>query len=659
MILQALYQLAERERLVEDPDFEPKPIRWLVEVAKDGRCLGVTCTDSVPFSDDAGGKPKKKPKPVPRTFTVPRDSKFNTRTAGNYAGLLLDKADYVLGVVVDEKDRTEKGMKRALVRRELFRERVRGVLAATGDEGVAAVLAFLDAVAAGDMPTVPADCGPGDLFGFVYTNDVDSLVTDREAVRAWWRRERANSGDGGPEMQCLVSGKTFSDPGLFPKIKRVPGVAGDISLVSFNQSAFLSYGLTSNENAPVSREAAEAVATGLNRLLHPAYPVPLGDPPTLPPRSFRITGDTGFCYWSAGGSGGFENELHEGMNADPTVVKAEVWNRLWNGRPPDESPQDLLPFYGLIITGQTGRAILRDWFETTLGKAQRSVAMHFRDIRIVRNAPWKKGEPPPPAISLRTLLESIAPQGDQDGIPSALAGQLVRAAMTGCLYPFSLLTRAVERARAEIGKHEWADEQRRDARAALIKAVLNRAYLPHPETGKPRQTPPPQFREVREEMDPNNNNPGYILGCLMAVLERLQQEALGDVNASVIDKYFSGASAAPKATFDRMLKNARHHAKKAEGGMVFRLESLIDELIARINVREVKGQPIGFPLTLSIEQQGLFVIGYHHMRHWLWMSKEERTGWEAANPDAARAFLWNSKREATPDHDSTPAAAAH
>jgi CRISPR-associated protein Csd1 len=443
-------------------------------------------------------------------------------------------------------------------------------------------------------------------------------------------------------MQCLVTGKRFSDPDLFPKIKRVPGVAGDTSLVSYNAGAFLSYGLKSNENAPVSRDAAESIATALNRLLHPAYPVPGRNPPTLKSRMFRIADDTGFCYWSRNPDSAFANSLDDLLSVTSESVREEVWQRLWRGRPP-EGTVDLTPFYGLVITGTTGRAILREWFETTVGEAQKSVADHFHDLALVRNAPWKKGEDPPPAIGIRTLLESIAEQGDLGNVPRVLASQFLRAALTGCLYPFGILTRAVERARAEIGNDDWAGLQRRDARAAIIKAVLNRRH---------RLQPRPNSTEVHEEMDPHNTNPGYVLGCLIAVLERLQQEALGDVNASVIDKYFAGASAAPRATFDRLVKNARHHAKKAKDGdnpgIVMRLEKLIDELISSINVDHKLSQkayrPIGFPLTLPIEQQGLFVIGYHHMRHFLWLNAERRAEWEASHPSAAPAYLWQSKK---------------
>lgn len=51
---------------------------------------------------------------------------------------------------------------------------------------------------------------------------------------------------------------------------------------------------------------------------------------------------------------------------------------------------------------------------------------------------------------------------------------MVRSALQGAPYPLSMLQRAVERQRAEIGRDTWADANRRDARAALIKAVLNR-----------------------------------------------------------------------------------------------------------------------------------------------------------------------------------------
>jgi len=155
-------------------------------------------------------------------------------------------------------------------------------------------------------------------------------------------------------------------------------------------------------------------------------------------------------------------------------------------------------------------------------------------------------------------------------------------------------------------------------------------------------------------MDPLNDNPGYRLGALMSVLERLQGIALGNINANVVDRYFSGASASPRVAFTRLLKNARHHSRKAEGGKgaatVFLLERLIDELLDTFGQASDRRKSVYpdprvalIPTSLTLEDQGNFIVGYHHMRKWLWMTGEERDAWEAEHPDAPRAFLWRKK----------------
>ncbi len=124
---------------------------------------------------------------------------------------------------------------------------------------------------------------------------------------------------------------------------------------------------------------------------------------------------------------------------------------------------------------------------------------------------------------------------------------------------------------------------------------------------------------------------------------------MGYVNASVLARYFSAASATPRTVFVRLLKNAPHHVRRARDGedkrdraMVFRCARLIDELACRFDVDAKRYPPhsSGLPAHLDLEQQGLFVLGYHQMRHWLWMTKEERAQWEAEYPDAPRAFRW-------------------
>jgi CRISPR-associated protein Csd1 len=252
--------------------------------------------------------------------------------------------------------------------------------------------------------------------------------------------------------------------------------------------------------------------------------------------------------------------------------------------------------------------------------------MYFDDLRIVRNAPSPRDRPLPPIPALDALLGCLAPFGNRKEVPVPLATAFVSAALRGTQFPVAVLQRALERSRAEIGKDSWADLNRRDARAALIKAVLLRRRRIEPSSAN--------YPEPGETMDPNNQNPGYLLGRLMAVLERLQQAALDNPNASVVDRYFSAASATPRGVFVRLLKNARHHARKAEddernAGFARWLDRQVDDIADRFDPRHN-----GFPAALSLEDQAMFVLGYHQQRHWLWLSKEERANATAAQTAA-------------------------
>jgi CRISPR-associated protein Csd1 len=610
MILEALNRLALAEGLTEDPDYEMRPVAWLVRVQPGGEGAAFLPTHYTP--DPVG---KKKPKPVAKAFSVPRQP---GRTSGDRAFFFCDKAEYVLG----RDPAGARPAEKLAVRSALFREQVRACAVATGDEASAAVAALLDRVAAGEVQlALPPETASNDLFAFVYAPDEDVLVHQRPAVREYWKTQRESAPPGGGTSNCLITGEPIAESTLFPLVKGVPGGAvGGVSLVSFNANAFESHGWKGSDNAPLSRDAAEAAATALNRLLHQAYPDPRaesrGNP--LPRRNIMLDAGTVLCYWAPESApGGLVDAFSGLLRADPDQVP-EALRCIWSGRSPHLD--DPSAFYALVLSGAQGRAMIRDWMESSVGRIADNLAAYFADLEIVRNTPRPKDRELPPNIPLDALLTSLAPFGDRKRVPSSLGAQVVGAAIRGERLPLAALQRAVERTRAEIGRTDWSDLFRRDARAALIKAVLRRNT---------------SHTELTPHMDPSNTQPGYRLGRLMAVLERLQQLSLGDVNATVIDRFFGAASASPQAVFPRLLKNARHHARKAQDddkkrGLAHWLEDQIDDILTPMDIgRQRQGVPFtGFPAHLNLEQQGLFVLGYHQQRHWLSMKREDRERFE-------------------------------
>jgi len=625
MILQALHQLAEREHLLDDPDYEYKPVAWRVVLSASGELRGILSNH---YEEKAVGK--RKPKVLPKKELIPMQP---TGRAGTKAPacFLVDNAKYVFGAPTEDKGfSVEEGAQKS----GWFLDLVRSCLEATSDPAIGALVAFLEKSRA-DASTValPEGCKSNDLFAFVVEPDVDVYVHARPSARSFWKEHRKTLGKkkAGGESICLVTGQQIAEASLFKLIKGVPGGSSSgVAIVAFNKPAFLSYGWEGNQNAPISQAASEACAIALNRLLDDRFPDPLQPGQSLPGRNLRLSSDTVVCYWTSK-----ENEFcslfGHLLSANADEVKA-LYHSIWRGKAPQID--DPSAFYALTLTGTQGRAIVRGWLESTVGEVAVNLAMHFADLDIVRNTHPGKDRSLPPSFSLAALAEAMAPGGDREQVPAPLITELATAAIRGTPYPLSALQRALERSRAEVGRSEWLDSNRKDARAALIKAVLNRRRRLSPDTC--------HYPEVKKDMDPNANSPGYSLGRLLAVLERLQALAINDANATVVDRFFGGASATPKAVFVRLLKGARHHARKAmdgeNGGMAFRLDRIIDELTGPFQPKTN-----GFPAHLDLEQQGLFVLGYHQMRKWLWMSSEERAAWEAEHADAPKQYLWSKK----------------
>ena len=236
---------------------------------------------------------------------------------------------------------------------------------------------------------------------------------------------------------------------------------------------------------------------------------------------------------------------------------------------------------------------MRFWQVTTVGELASHIAQHFEDIRI------KHSNTQPDYLPLFWLLASTAALGKADNIPPNLAGCTLRAILECRPYPYTLLAAAVQRCRAE--------REISYPRAALIKGCLNRAT---------RYLNQEHKEELKVSLDPDNPNPGYRLGRLFAVLEKIQEEASPGINATIRDRYYGSASSTPVAVFPTLIKLSKHHLGKLENrGREINFERMLGEIIDGIG---------DFPPYLSLDEQGRFAIGYYHQRQ-NFFSKQEST----------------------------------
>ena len=106
-------------------------------------------------------------------------------------------------------------------------------------------------------------------------------------------------------------------------------------------------------------------------------------------------------------------------------------------------PLDETAFYGLVLSGSGGRAVVRDWIDTTVGRPRRaSAAGSSGSVSSAR--PARSTRP----LGLYALAAATVREPRRDLGP-VLPRALLHAALTGGPLPSDVLYQAVRRNRAE------------------------------------------------------------------------------------------------------------------------------------------------------------------------------------------------------------------
>lgn len=431
-------------------------------------------------------------------------------------------------------------------------------------------------------------------FGIFSIQGETKPVNAQPEILKWWDNREPD--DDSSLGQCLITGEeSVPIARLHPKIKSIAGAqSAGASLVSFNASAYESYSKDQSFNAPVSEKAAFQYGTALNSLLNG---------PKSGKHRIRI-GDTTCVFWTDQPSvledifGLFATEgsnAHEQAQDDNTRSKIEILLKAIRHGGEAESDLGTNPeetnFYLLGLAPNAARLSVRFFHHSSVGELLENLRAHHRDIAIVRE--WEEAIgnrfPDPEFPAYWQLLTQTARVSDE--IPTLLGGSLMRSILEDTPYPEALYSAVILRIRA--------DRTINYLRAAIIKGTLTRNH---------NQT-------ITTMLDTEDTNPAYLLGRLFAALEKTQYDALGDLNASLRDKFYSSASATPASVFPRILRTYQHWLAKLSGGAKVNRERLVQEILDGIPAT-------GFPHNLNLKSQGIFALGYYHQRKDLFTKKE-------------------------------------
>ena len=535
-------------------------------------------------------------KPKAKLMDVPRAEK---RTSGIKANFLWDKTAYTLGVNANPDKQAAKTQPFLLSEDTFnaFREKHLSLLRDTQDSGLLALYRFLEKW----QPSQFQDIAIADKITMLDSNIVFQLdgahhyIHESEAAGVLWARLLQN--DDAETGFCLVDGKNAPIARLHPAIKGIlGGQSSGGAIVSFNKESFASFGKEQGANAPISERAAFTYTTVLNYLLRRENDHCL------------TIGDASTVFWAEAADNG-NAKAEEAFFADIMDVSDgaenqkvfDILQQIAKGRPLKEIAPELhedTRFYILGLAPNASRISIRFWLNTTFGQLAQNLADHWQDLAI-EPCPWKT----PP--SLWRLLIQTAPLGKTENISPILAGEMTRAIISGTPYPMSLLAQLLARIRA--------DGDANGTRIAMIKAILARKFR----KGLIKEGVPMSLAK-------ESTNRAYLLGRMFAVLERIQYQALGDVNASIADRYYGSASAVPFSVFPRLLVGARHHLsrlRKNKPGMAVNLDKDLGEIIAAL--------PENYPRHFSIDEQGRFSIGYYQQKQSYFASNESITPTEA------------------------------
>lgn len=613
MIFPALHRFAVTRGLLDDLDFTEQTIHAIVDLRADGSLIGV-----FPVGD--------KKNPLKKNV-----SRIAARNSAAIACLGADTANRVLPGLDPDANRL------ALETQSLFLAQLTAVHLATSHPGIAAVTRFLAHLASDEAARLAVKAAfdaqklkVSDWITFQVTGHEGYLI-EWAALKSWWRehcaatRAAATAESTEPLIPCIVTGQLCAPVRTHgTRIKVAPGgLPGGVALVSSDKPAFGSYGFEKSLVSPMSEAAVEGYIRAINYLGDKAHP-----------DHHHRTADTIFLFWcerpelTANPAKAIEegapeltgNWLLDDLATAPPLVPLSdspiaaknTFGSVDAGALAAGADSAAARFYCLALSGSSARGVIRSWIDQPLKDAVANMKTWFADLTIPLDRTFY--DPRDAKIKDPKKRRVLAAAGDAYSrwplwrLVGALEGKGDSSAELArhrtLLFSYALLGRnqAVPLELIAVACRRIATTgECPPQRAALIQLLLRRYLL--------------QQRQLTAMSDIDQSiqtSRAFLCGRLLRILESAQYYAVGDVNATVVDKFYSAASATPAAVFGLLMAKLHDHLAKAKKSPEQNKQRAAGALTNRVaEISDQLADQGGFPKTFSPEEQGAFALGFY------------------------------------------------
>ncbi len=424
-------------------------------------------------------------------------------------------------------------------------------------------------------------------------------VADPE-LRHWWteqvRTQRAQV------SEHLPVGRDAYEPDEGRITEYFPTVFSSVPFASFSGATFTSYGLGS-QTATLRLESAERIAAGLNWLL------------SRNDSSLKMADQTA-VFWAVTDNsakheaGIFTVPFVRLLEKADTLAVRDFFRGIWGGRPVDLNPG--LFYAATFSPAGKGRFSVRSCHTDTLPHAQEHLKQWFTALSL--DSP-DEGVP-----TLNQLAEATISKAKRQKAKPAPAtySALFTSALFGQPLPHQIFAAVVSRQEVEMAGQDHTAKpfgERLRARTSLIQLyfTLNKGITMNQSYDK---------TAVRPE-----HRTAFLCGRLLAVLDHIHNEAHeGKSASSPATRLYGAASKTPALAFPQLCQLVRHHLDKLskynrdrfqDGVPAAKRADGVDEDFDGLSdvVAKLKEAAAGaFPRMLSLEEQGVFAIGFYHQR---------------------------------------------